>query len=319
MRWSLVPLWAASSKVYHARAAFHYACWSSGEFHCTPGSAEYWRDCAEDRRGTAYRGGLRIPPHLPDGEYVLGFVWYGGYVGDHHSEYGDYYDCARVRVRGGVRQAGSFTPTWAPGRGEFHDSCRASVNRVGTCWREPCKGFQGGRLKPDEFTDGRHPAPVPASLFSPGFDVAGLRPVAPIAQRRRAPRAPSFNPFASVTVGAPLRLAGISLLHPPSAHPVWRLLPSRPPPLQLPRGGGGVSLSAVVSGDIRAVEWYVEGRRVRVERAHPYTIAGDKQGRVFVWRGRGRWGGEGPVTVRVRVVGIKGRALERTWHLRFYR
>lgn len=147
MRWSLVPLWAASSKVYHARAAFHYACWSSGEFHCTPGSAEYWRDCAEDRRGTAYRGGLRIPPHLPDGEYVLGFVWYGGYVGDHHSEYGDYYDCARVRVRGGVRQAGSFTPTWAPGRGEFHDSCRASVNRVGTCWREPCKGFQGGRLK----------------------------------------------------------------------------------------------------------------------------------------------------------------------------
>lgn len=173
--------------------------------------------------------------------------------------------------------------------------------------------------QPDEFTDGRHPAPVPASLFSPGFDVAGLRPVAPIAQRRRAPRAPSFNPFASVTVGAPLRLAGISLLHPPSAHPVWRLLPSRPPPLQLPRGGGGVSLSAVVSGDIRAVEWYVEGRRVRVERAHPYTIAGDKQGRVFVWRGRGRWGGEGPVTVRVRVVGIKGRALERTWHLRFYR
>lgn len=147
MRWSLVPLWAASSKVYHARAAFHYACWSSGEFRCTPGSAEYWRDCAEDRRGTAYRGGLRIPPHLPDGEYVLGFVWYGGYVGDHHSEYGDYYDCARVRVRGGVRQAGSFTPTWAPGRGEFHDSCRASVNRVGTCWREPCKGFQGGRLK----------------------------------------------------------------------------------------------------------------------------------------------------------------------------
>lgn len=108
---------------------------------------------------------------------------------------------------------------------------------------------------------------MPAALFQPGFDVAGLRPVAPIAQRRRASRAPRFNPFASVTVGAPLRLVGVSLLHPPSANPVWRLLPSRPPWLQLPPGGGGVSLAAVVSGDIRAVEWYVDGRRVRVERA----------------------------------------------------
>lgn len=142
-----MPLWAASSKLYHARAAFHYGCWSAGEFRCKPGSAEFRRDCAEDRRGTAYRGSLRVPPHLPDGEYVLGFVWYGGYVGDHHSEFGDYYDCARVRVRGGVRQEWSHTPTWAAGPGEFSDSCRASVNRVGTCWREPCKGFQGGRLK----------------------------------------------------------------------------------------------------------------------------------------------------------------------------
>ncbi|GAB0495106.1 hypothetical protein MMPV_006404 [Pyropia vietnamensis] len=259
------------------------------------------RDCADDRRGTAYRGHLRVPSNLPDGEYVLGFVWYGGYVGNHHSEFGDYYDCARVRVRGGVRQTQSHTPTWAAGPGEFRDRCRASVNR------------------PDEFTDGRRPPPVPASLFRPGFNVAGLRPVAPFQQNRHGSRVPQFNPFASVTVGAPLRLKGISLLYPPSSREVWRLLPTRPPPLQLPRGGGGVSLSAVVSGDIRLVEWYVEGHRVRVERAHPYTIAGDRQGRVFVWRGAGRWGGEGSVTVRVRLVGIKGRSLERTWHLRFYR
>lgn len=130
-----------------------------------------------------------------------------------------------------------------------------------------------------------------ASLFRPGFNVAGLRPVAPIPQNRGAARAPPFNPFASVTVGAPLRLNGISLLHPPSAREVWRLLPTWPPPLRLPVGGGGVSLSASVSGDIRAVEWYVWGRQVRVERAHPYTIAGDKRGRVFVWRGGGAGGG----------------------------
>lgn len=147
VRWSLVPLRHASSKAFHTRAAFHYACWSAGRFRCAPRTREARRDCADDRRGTAYRTTLRIPAHLPDGQYVLGFVWYGGYTGNHHSQFGDYYDCARLRVRGGVRLAAAHTPTWAAGRGEFRDSCRAAVNQVGICWREPCNGFQGGRLK----------------------------------------------------------------------------------------------------------------------------------------------------------------------------
>lgn len=167
--------------------------------------------------------------------------------------------------------------------------------------------------QPAQFTGGRRPPPIPAYLFRPTFDASTLGTMNSLTQGPTAVLK-SFNPFATVKVGAPVRLLGLALLHPPSATPHWVRLPRHPPHLRIPRGG--VSLEAIATGDVRAVEWYVGRRRVRVEKAHPYTIAGDRRGHVFAWRAG--WRG-GAVTVRVRVVGIRGRAVERTWHLHFYR
>ncbi|KAK1861683.1 hypothetical protein I4F81_004264 [Pyropia yezoensis] len=81
--------------------------------------------------------------NCPDGEYVLGYAWYGGSF-----QQGDYYSCARVRVKGGAPLRQSYTAILEHAR---NGKCDSTANKLGICRREPCRGRRRTPMKPAEF------------------------------------------------------------------------------------------------------------------------------------------------------------------------
>lgn len=78
MRWALVPPSLANDQAAHDAAAFAWGCYSAEEVRCS-GKAErvkyYWKD----QKRLSYRSQIEVPTHVPDGDYVLGWVWYGSF------------------------------------------------------------------------------------------------------------------------------------------------------------------------------------------------------------------------------------------------
>lgn len=137
LRLSLVPVHQRTRHDVHARNAFRWSCWSHGQIRCRDGK------CGTDRKGWRYRQFITIPDVFPDGEYVLGFAWYGGSFFQ-----GDYYSCARVRVQGGAPLSKSYTATLEHAR---DGKCESTANKLGICRREPCRGRRRTLMKPAEF------------------------------------------------------------------------------------------------------------------------------------------------------------------------
>eukprot|EP00178_Gracilaria_changii_P000009 TRINITY_DN0_c1_g3_i1.p1 TRINITY_DN0_c1_g3~~TRINITY_DN0_c1_g3_i1.p1 ORF type:complete len:359 (+),score=66.40 TRINITY_DN0_c1_g3_i1:1689-2765(+) len=156
VRVALVPLDERMRVEAHDALAFHYGCWSTGQYYCD--AKQKHRDCGFDLDNLAYKMTVRVPTTHPDGVYVLGWTWYGG--GTVSSDFGDYYDCAFVRIQGG-ELSDSYQAVFEPGP-ERHDSCIASVNRLGLCVSEPCFDSDGhkyaaGEKVPAPFEGGRAP------------------------------------------------------------------------------------------------------------------------------------------------------------------
>lgn len=137
LRLSLVPVHQKMSHAVHARNAFRWSCWSHGRIGCGSGS------CGTDRTRSRYRQFMTIPDVFPDGEYVLGYAWYGGSF-----QQGDYYSCARVRVKGGAPLRQSYTAILEHAR---NGKCDSTANKLGICRREPCRGRRRTPMKPAEF------------------------------------------------------------------------------------------------------------------------------------------------------------------------
>ena len=126
VRLSLVPVHSRMNASAHAEAAFHYTCFDSTRVPCG-------EVCGTDTWD--YETRFQVP-RVPDGEYVLGWAWFGGYArnadaatGSYH--FGDYYSCANTRVQGGVSPSASTAPSPPP-------ACMATENDVGACAVEPC-------------------------------------------------------------------------------------------------------------------------------------------------------------------------------------
>lgn len=77
VRWSLVPAARSGDQAAHDAAAFAYGCYTVNRYKCTP--EEEVRHCGGDNTGSGARYEARVPTNVPDGEYVLGWTWYGGY------------------------------------------------------------------------------------------------------------------------------------------------------------------------------------------------------------------------------------------------
>lgn len=138
VRWSLVPVALANDQAAHDAAAFAYGCYTVNRYKCTP--EEKVQHCGGDNTGSGVRHPGRVPTNVPDGEYVLGWTWYGGY-NTPDIEFTDYVDCARVRIAGGVPRTESYTPVMLQGSDKApNGSCLATRNRRGMCRGDVCDG-----------------------------------------------------------------------------------------------------------------------------------------------------------------------------------
>eukprot|EP00178_Gracilaria_changii_P027930 TRINITY_DN9328_c0_g1_i1.p2 TRINITY_DN9328_c0_g1~~TRINITY_DN9328_c0_g1_i1.p2 ORF type:complete len:378 (+),score=73.94 TRINITY_DN9328_c0_g1_i1:957-2090(+) len=171
----------------HSRNAFHYSCWGARAMRAAPhelrndrfGFSMVGSDGEQHRFAKGYyAASVTIPTVLPDGNYVLGWAWYGGTGGALRSAnapqypssqayFGDYYSCAFVRVRGGPRTR-SYRARFVNDMSQFSRvGCMASADRPGPCAREPC--YQRALFRaPAPFGDGRVPPALTAANFGGG-------------------------------------------------------------------------------------------------------------------------------------------------------
>lgn len=177
MRLTIVPVEAAMDKEVHARNAFHYSCWGAHPVAAT--SSELGRDefgfslVGSDGRNGRHKPGYYIeraviPSVVPDGDYILGWTWYGG-TGGHvlgnepqkpgqFSYFGDYWSCSFVRIKGGASLSRRYTPIFENSMRRFSDKgCMSFTDRPGICEIEPCLKIRGKYQKPAEFRQGRTP------------------------------------------------------------------------------------------------------------------------------------------------------------------
>lgn len=185
IRLSLVTLKDAMSKNVHTRNAFHYSCW--GAFLKQAGPNEL----STDRFGfnfvgndgelhsaprAYYQSFATVPRCVPDGVYILGWVWFGGTsLGpikdnrprrpDNRGFFSDYWACSYVRIKGGASLTSSCDPVFVNDMMQFStDGCMAGNDSPGVCSYEPCIS-EGFYRKPQPFKDGSKPPSLTPSLF----------------------------------------------------------------------------------------------------------------------------------------------------------
>lgn len=172
-------------KSVHARNAFHYSCW--GAFIQEAGPNEFFSDkfgfnfLGNDGEFHSaprayYQSYATIPNCIPDGVYVLGWVWFGGttygpitdnrpMTPDDRGYFGDFWACSYVRIEGGAPLTSFCDPVFVNDMPQYSTiGCMAGNDAPGVCGFEPCvsKGFY---RKPRPFKNGSKPPPLTPSLF----------------------------------------------------------------------------------------------------------------------------------------------------------
>lgn len=267
VRWALVPVDKRYDRAAHERYAFHWSCWSINRFKCD--SMSKHRDCDFDRNGEGFRDWVTIPAVFPDGDYVLGWTWYGGGQGD-IGHFGDYYDCSFVRVEGGASQVGEHTPTFSGG------SCLSTVDRLGICWREPCAPMRKVRQRvPMEFAGGAMPPPIRSSSLP-----------APLGGPKYALLSSGQSAFSETVAGlrqTPMRVSYLRLINTHTKE-VLPFVPLGSKRIIL-GPGAKFSLYAETTGDVRSVQWFVNGVTKFMDTTRPFTSAGDDHlGNYYPWQ-----------------------------------
>ena len=119
-RLTLVPKDAWTSREAHDKRAFWYSCWSAGREACTASNKDIGTGgrCYDDKDGSRFGTSMTIPRVVPDGDYVLGYAWFGGLGSDMKSSFLG--DCTwggtdRRAARGG--RLGGRGGLWGSGRG----------------------------------------------------------------------------------------------------------------------------------------------------------------------------------------------------------
>lgn len=172
------------NKDIHKKNAFHFSCW--GSHVKVAGRNELGRD----RRGFSLVGGdgklhdgpvayyeseFTIPTVVPDGVYVLGWVWYGGVGGSLQTNtvetphakglFADYWSCAFVEIKGGAELQAKYTPVFKTGmNGPWAKACNSMNDRPGVCRYEPCV-TKAEFMQPQEFKDGAIPPDLTQANF----------------------------------------------------------------------------------------------------------------------------------------------------------
>jgi len=273
VRLSLVRSSERMSDNAHALGAFHYSCFESRPIPCDHEKVFCGTDVILHETSFTV-------PCVPDGEYVLGWSWYGAYAkGRGQSSlynFGDYWSCSFIRIEGGspVRPLCRFpVPKFVSGTDQ--SQCEALSNRVGMCNIEPCpylKQIQGSALLcPDPMvkigTECIPYFPRKTLVHVPG-------PQLQISEYRYC------STFRSHGATASNRLEFLAGFLDKKGHlvSVQRVCDkSVVPDLQLHYG---MTILALVTGAHKALIFRVDGTSVNYEHIQPYSIAGN-MGNIF--------------------------------------
>lgn len=168
-RLTLVPVDRMWDREWHARMTLLHGCWETGAYKCNPEK----EDCGTDKESVSFRRRIRVPSVFPDGDYVVGYVWYGGlYFDSRRGFFPDFYSCSHVRIQGGKKVGGVFQPYFQAGKGPKvkNGRCRTSADQIGQCERTGCPKKKSFRGIPRNFRKGRKPKPITPELVAAGFD-----------------------------------------------------------------------------------------------------------------------------------------------------
>ena len=182
----------------HKKGIIAYRCWDAKLINCKKGEF----NCVDDREGLAFEDKLTIPKIYPDGDYVLGWAWFGG-----NGFFGDYYGCSSITIKGGPMEE-SYKPLPPPKK------CHARVDELGLCKREPCalnnnmrttkkfpKAFQNGKslpaLKASDFGGFPKKTPPPPPMNNNPPPPMNNNPPPPMNNDRKSGNAPGKINLAS--------------------------------------------------------------------------------------------------------------------------
>ncbi|KNE66590.1 hypothetical protein AMAG_11711 [Allomyces macrogynus ATCC 38327] len=202
IRLSVVPFSSAQTFDDFAAGTVQFSCHESG---CKSGFAD---PNAGDAPGTPVDGNhcatkFTIPSYLPDGQYTLQWLWFGGasFFGDLNRGQTDYYGCHDFTVRGGAAvdvNAKPACPAMLGGDATSPDTSRCKFFGTGSplqCRPDGCQG---------SYKDGK-PQPLLQCLASKGANqptTAAPKPTVTVGPTTKvpvpAPTAPAPNPTTKV-------------------------------------------------------------------------------------------------------------------------
>lgn len=168
IRVSLVPVDKMWDRAWHKKMTIMHSCWEIGEYNCPSGE-----DCGTDKSREAFSRTVIIPSVFPDGDYVFGYVWYGGlHFKRDRGHFPDYYSCSHIRIRGGTQLEGSYQPFFEPGdnsRRIVNGQCETSADEIGPCEHTGCPTTKSFYAIPKVFQNGRKPDPITPAVVAAGF------------------------------------------------------------------------------------------------------------------------------------------------------
>ncbi|CAN8073443.1 unnamed protein product [Agarophyton chilense] len=251
----------------HKKFAFRYACFDSDPHKCQ------YDTSVRPICGTQpilLRTQVKIPYSFPDGDYVLGWAWFGGlHWHGFHSYFGDYWSCADVRITGGPFRE-SHTPVFYPGEhvspsNQKNLGCWAGVNMLGICSREPCEGHPGGYFKPYPLNLSRIPSPI---------------------YTRDSPYSNPFkNPYKDVNLSAVYdeRDAYVEELKMIDLRS-GTVLDKEFYRTVTVENGTEIAFKAFTKGPVQYIDFFLNGGLIRRERHKPYLMFGDRDGKTLFWK-----------------------------------
>lgn len=184
LRLSLVPLESMMDKETHSRNAFHYSCWGANDRVATP------EEIKKDRFNYSFTGSdgsghphgvgyyiahVTIPKCVPNGYYVLGYVWFGGMSGTwagtspqiplSSSHFADFWSCSWIQIEGSDPVEENCNSVFNNDMNVIsNEGCMAHNDRPGVCASGPCNGLIGTYQLPAKFKNGP-PDPMTRDYF----------------------------------------------------------------------------------------------------------------------------------------------------------
>lgn len=162
---ALVPVTRMFDVSSIRRLTFYYGCWEQGKHPCRGDQ------CGSDLSRRAFRRRIVVPAVIPDGDYVVVFLWYGGVDQPRESaQFGDYISCSYVKIKGGKKlRKRPYVPFFVPGNPKKERkkrrNCMSYTSKPGACRNGGCFKINAWRRKPWPFNKGRKPAALYPKLY----------------------------------------------------------------------------------------------------------------------------------------------------------